>query len=103
MFERFKRKKLEPEEPEPRKPEPAFKADVKEIDSFKKMLKSQKCPGCAQLSLVLRSFERGPEGFEARVDCSNCAVIGTVNALGFNFQRLGVKKGDAPKLPVVMR
>jgi hypothetical protein len=94
----FRKKK-----PEPRKPEPAFKADVAEVESFKVMLKGQKCPGCEQVGLVLRSFERGPEGFEARITCDNCGVYGTVNTVGFNFQRLGKTKGEVAKLPVVMR
>ena len=98
MLERFRKKKLEP-----RQPEPAFKADVKEIDSFKVMLKTQKCPGCEQVGLILRSFERGPDGFEAKVACSNCGTYGTINHTGFNFQHLTMKKSEASKVPVVMR
>jgi len=94
----FRKKK-----PESPKPEPAFKEDVKEIDSFKKMLKAEKCPGCGQMDLKLRSFERGPEGFEARVQCGNCAVYGTVNTSGFSFHRLGVKKGEARVAPFLTR
>jgi len=98
IFGRFRKKK-----PEPPKPEPTFKKNVAEIESFKEMLKSEKCPGCEQLSLVLRSFERGPVGFEARVNCTNCAVHGTVNSEGFNFQRLGLKKGEARAVPFLTR
>jgi len=93
MFERFKR----------RKPEPVFKADVAEIESFKTMLKGEKCPGCNQTGLSLRNYERGPKGFEAKVVCDNCSVYGTVNTTGFNFQRLGLKKGEAREMPMVMR
>jgi len=95
MLERFRKKKPEPK--------PTFKKDVKEVESFKEMLKTEKCPGCEQLSLELRNYERGPDGFEAKVICGNCAVVGTVNHLGFSFVRLGVKKGEAREMPMVMR
>jgi hypothetical protein len=85
----WKKKKEPPEE---------FTADLAETESFKAMLKVQKCPGCGQMTLQLRSFERGPEGFEAKVGCTNCRVFGVVNQLGFHFT--GLTKEVAAPLPI---
>ena len=80
-------------------PENEFMADLMETESFKTMLKTQRCPGCGQLTLVLRSFERGPQGFEAQVSCTNCpSMNGVVNALGFHF--VGLTKGVAKPFPI---
>ena len=82
-----------------KEPENEFINDLKETESFKTMLKTQRCPGCSQLTLVLRSFERGPQGFEAQVSCSNCQTLnGVVNALGFHF--VGLTKGAGKPFPI---
>jgi hypothetical protein len=81
-----------------KEPREEFTADLAETESFKSMLKVQKCPGCGQMKLVLRSFERGPEGFEAKVGCTNCSAFGVVNQLGFHF--VGLSKGVAAPLPI---
>jgi len=82
-------------------PKKEFKSDLTETKKFKAMLARQKCPGCSQQSLVLRSFERGPEGFEAKVGCTNCQAFGVVNELGFHFASL--VEGVAPEMPIAMR
>jgi hypothetical protein len=84
-----------------KEPQKEFVADLNETESFKAMLKTQKCPGCGQLTLVLRSFERGPKGFEAKVGCTNCPAFGLVNQLGFHFS--GLTKGVAATMPIRMK
>jgi len=91
MLERFKRKK-----PEVRQPQPAFKTDTTEIEDFKTMLGKQKCLGCGQNTFELQSYERGPDGFEVKIRCTNCLTNGTVNTLGFHFSGLSKKYRGIP-------
>ena len=79
-------------------PQKKFMSNLEETESFKEMLKTQKCPGCSQMKLVLMSFERGPQGFEAQVSCPNCQAYGVVNKLGFHFA--GLTKGVAAPMPL---
>ena len=79
-------------------PKKEFTNDLEETENFKTMLTLQSCPGCGQKTLVLRSFERGPQGFEAKVGCKNCSTYGLVNELGFHFS--GLIKGTLPEMPI---
>lgn len=72
-----------PEKPEPK---PSFTDAMKEIVDFNNYIKNQTCPNCEKTNTFkVIDYERGNNGFEAKVICIHCQTRGTVNPTGFQY------------------
>ena len=56
------------------------------IASLKRKLESIPCPYCSKpKSLIMQSFLMADDEYEAKILCTSCKAIGTMNLSGFQF------------------
>ena len=74
------------ENPEPRL---ALWGANEEIQTFDQYAKLLHCPGCNKTKVLkLADYERGSEGWELHLTCSECRVVAVLNNTGFRFAGL---------------
>lgn len=68
-----------------------FKEDVVTISVFKAFVSKMPCVACTHETLTLQNFNKGPRGWEAIVECSNCNFKGVFNSTGFDVKSINSK------------